>query len=160
MIRKALLTHKFIGYGLGLNDFIPFEGVRNAAASTLYIDLVSILDKATGMDKKSLRELRDSGYLLEGDALTTIRNRRHRIAHNLEGVTVTELEESIKKVEEQLIDWKLLKGPKELDVSLERSGMKDSADPRNLGEWEYKVIVKERDRIVAEVKQTKRLSRD
>ena len=169
MLRKTLLTDGSVGFAFGVAAVIHHHTIRDAAASILYIDLVSIMDSAiherllAGNDlkmKMRLKMLNEAGELLDHDRLWAVYQRRTDIAHEWDrGATVDELEKAMEAVQAQLEKWQMIKNIGKYSLEF-RQSRKDSSDVQK---WAFEVVseiqIKAGGKVYLELKQTKQMPR-
>ena len=174
MIRKALLTNMHIGFVMnGPIGSSRFPLLGHAAASLLYIDLISIIGDAFEKimspaefqrgkkTKNRIQMLAKAGRLLDPAAMLTINDRRNEIAHEADkDATVRELDEAVNHVAKQLKHWGLLDTVRKYEVQLEKSAIRAASDPQWLFEWDFIVRVLADQQVAAEYKNTHRIAHD
>ncbi len=173
MLRKTLLTHwsvcfEFFGPGTTLRDPI----IRNTAASSLYIDLLSLLDEALQarmppeeyergqVTKNRLEMLAKKGDLLKEEALQAINKRRNKIGHEFEkGATVEELDAALSTVKEQLLSWGMIREIGDYELEAKRSRVPDSEDEKTAFALDMIIQVKAGGEVWLEMKQTTKVGK-
>jgi hypothetical protein len=145
--------------------------------SLLHIKMVSILDEALANKiaedslpfPKSYRHTlegrislaRDSGLIKNGDILHVIRKRRNRTAHDISAkVTWDQLDDDILEVHKVLQSLVASGELPNFQVSAERTALQDSEEPGVLFHCDCRIMVKEGDKIAAEIKWRKQTYAD
>jgi hypothetical protein len=174
-VRKALMTHWSVGFdfGFGFNSSLRTPLLRDAIASLLYVELVTILDEAFEEHmapdeytrgkkvKNRIKLLSANGDLIDPKGLLKINDRRNDIGHELEkGATVKELEDATEVVKAQLLSWGLVRDKGAYSVRAQRNAMYDTGDPEWPMAQDVTIQVTPEDKVQAELKQTHRLGRD
>jgi hypothetical protein len=167
-IRRALLTSSHIALApkAGISHTFRVPELRTAAASILYVNLVSLLEDAietrlTAEERSDrnlklngrLKRLWDRGDLKNYDALDHIRSRRNEIGHEFgKDATPEEFNSACIAVEDQLVEWQLIGGGPAYTLYWEASAMRATQKPDYSYERDYIVRVMNGDNVVAESK--------
>ena len=181
--RRFLIDFTFArNYTIGYID-LPGPAPRNPVLeqllpSLLHIKAVAILDhtlrawidengmtvpkKPYGTDLKGRIEfLADNNILEDRDALHALRSIRNELAHEPQGVIDWNcLDQDVVTIQRTLKDLKLVGEMPEFEIFSERSAAQWSQDPEVICTFNYRIAIKEADRLVAEIKWSKNLMRD
>lgn len=177
-IRAAMLLQPRIGVILsGLQDSLIFPQIKEAAASALFVELLSILDRATelilgtdeyekcGRLRRRLEKLVKHGELSSQNELFKLVELRNEISHTplridaaaFSLMTPEQFYEASTHVGMQLVAWKLIKAVDTYGWQWERTALRECANPEY--RWERDLILRILKNGVetAEIKQTQML---
>ena len=175
-IRRALLTGPLglVGSGLMTNVWKPAE-LRDAAASILYVNLISLFEDAiekrhpkdTKLRKREnlagkLSELNRRNDLQDYGAFDAIRKRRNELGHEQgKDASPQELAGACEVVRTQLLAWSLIEdGPDRYTINMKRSGMIETEnDPGYHYEQTFTIDVLKAGELVAQHKERRLLAR-
>lgn len=154
-LRVEVSTDPRIGFVYTPTNAVLFPPLVEVVASLLYVDLVSILDKAMAMQMRArdykrlvtidrrLQFLDTAGKLLDFAALDAMRRRRNDIAHKVVRLDVAELNAAIATVQAQLEAWGLVGPAPTYERFAGGSGLYDPQRPEYAAARDYRVGVKE-----------------
>lgn len=177
-IRAAMLLQPRIGVIIfSLQDSLIFPQIKDAAASALFVELISILDRATelilgsdeyekcGRLRRRLEKLAKLENLSNQDELYKLVELRNEISHTPVGIDVAEVShmtpelfyEASNQVGTQLVTWDLIRAIDTYDWQCERTELRECANPEY--RWERDLILRILRNGVetAEIKQTQML---
>lgn len=143
--------------------YVKAVAVLDAALKQLLLDKgLKVPKKPYGAGLKSRIDfLSDQAILPNSTVLHGIRESRNDVAHEFEGRTTwAELEQDVLAVQSVLENLGFVPLRPQFEPFAERSAGHESTDPQILLEFDYRVGLKERDVVAAEITWTKHVHKD